>query len=148
MWGALQAQLLQPMELTPLLSHLAAALLGIVTYLLATRLRGAGMVAVPPGARSPAAAVKPQRASEKSELSGGPVGTVLLQTIGGTPMVKLGKITEGCVADVYAKLDYTNPGALPAGCVVFCIVLGVECRGCRRAVSAAVAVAVAIAVCW
>jgi cystathionine beta-synthase len=34
----------------------------------------------------------------------------ILQTIGNTPLVKLNKITKDILADVYVKLETTNPG--------------------------------------
>ena len=35
----------------------------------------------------------------------------ILETIGNTPMVRLNRITKGIVAaDVYAKIETTNPG--------------------------------------
>lgn len=34
----------------------------------------------------------------------------ILETIGGTPLIKLNKITAGLKADIYAKMEYFNPG--------------------------------------
>jgi cysteine synthase A len=33
----------------------------------------------------------------------------ITQTVGGTPLVRVRRLTEGCVADVAAKLEYFNP---------------------------------------
>lgn len=34
----------------------------------------------------------------------------ILDTIGGTPLVRINKLTEGCVANIFAKVEYFNPG--------------------------------------
>ena len=34
----------------------------------------------------------------------------ILQAIGNTPIVKLNKVTIGCVANIYVKLEFMNPG--------------------------------------
>lgn len=33
----------------------------------------------------------------------------IVGTVGNTPLVKLNRVTEGCVADVYVKLESRNP---------------------------------------
>jgi len=33
----------------------------------------------------------------------------IVDTIGNTPLVKLAKVTQGCAADIVAKLEFTNP---------------------------------------
>jgi cysteine synthase A len=38
------------------------------------------------------------------------VANNLLELIGNTPLVKLNKITQGCYANVFAKLEFFNPG--------------------------------------
>ena len=38
-----------------------------------------------------------------------PVYENIVETVGGTPLVKLNRVTEGCVADVYVKLESRNP---------------------------------------
>jgi cysteine synthase A len=38
-----------------------------------------------------------------------PVFENIVETVGGTPLVKLNRVTEGCVADVYVKLESRNP---------------------------------------
>ena len=38
------------------------------------------------------------------------VGSNVSELVGNTPIVRLNRITEGCLAQVYAKLEYMNPG--------------------------------------
>ena len=39
----------------------------------------------------------------------------ITQTIGNTPLIRLRKVTEGCVADVVAKLENFNPALVGQG---------------------------------
>jgi cysteine synthase A len=38
-----------------------------------------------------------------------PVFNNIVETVGGTPLVKLNRVTEGCVGEVYIKLESRNP---------------------------------------
>jgi cysteine synthase A len=54
----------------------------------------------------------PERNSDKLDASGrGRVYDNILQTIGNTPMVRLNRLAQeaGCVATIYAKLEFFNP---------------------------------------
>ena len=45
-----------------------------------------------------------------SECKSSGVASDVTEIVGNTPLVRLNRVTEGCKAQVYAKIEYMNPG--------------------------------------
>jgi cysteine synthase A len=54
---------------------------------------------------TPSRTASPARSTQLNEK----IANNILELIGNTPMVKLNKVTEGCVAEIVAKLESSNP---------------------------------------
>jgi cystathionine beta-synthase len=68
------------------------------------------------------------KSSVKTKPSAGIAGSVL-ETIGHTPLIKLGKVTEGIAATVLAKVEFFNPGGSVKDRIAIAIVEDAERRG-------------------
>ncbi|MCC7441500.1 MAG: pyridoxal-phosphate dependent enzyme [Bdellovibrionales bacterium] len=53
----------------------------------------------------------------------------VLQAIGNTPIVRLNAVTQGCAAEIYAKLEFTNPGGSIKDRIGYWMIEDAEKRG-------------------
>ena len=62
----------------------------------------------------------------------GRIANDIVELIGNTPMVRLSRITKGIKADVYAKLEYLNPGGSVKDRIGVAMIRDAEARGIVR----------------
>jgi cystathionine beta-synthase len=59
----------------------------------------------------------------------GPVVNNVLELVGNTPLVRLNRVTKGIRANIFAKLEYTNPGGSVKDRIGLAMVRDAEKRG-------------------
>lgn len=72
---------------------------------------------------------KQWRRTARSSLQAANIADSILDLIGNTPLVKLNRVSEGCVAEIVAKLESNNPANSVKDRIALCMITEAEKRG-------------------
>ena len=95
-----------------------------VSFLCLAALASTASAFVSPSTHSYTASTTTQLAAGDAKIAGS-----VLELIGNTPLVKINKLAEGCVAEVVAKLESSNPGNSFKDRIALSMIREAEARG-------------------